>query len=168
MFMWLCIMINSYNKTIFGIKLYVFQTAPLPIIRSFLLYTQRTCMTYTIAVCTVKISWWWTEEVSETCSFIPKISSEISASSWFYYKKVIRSHFEAGATEQVEDRKACLQSKALTSEPPSRRTKQLQAMITQKLTVVVGQLLGHTTLRPTCSNLDSHSSRNAEWCQQRT
>jgi len=26
-----------------------------------------TCMTYTIAVCTVKNSWWWTEELSETC-----------------------------------------------------------------------------------------------------
>ena len=25
------------------------------------------CMTYTIAVCTVKNSWWWTEELSETC-----------------------------------------------------------------------------------------------------
>jgi len=23
-------------------------------------------MTYTIAVCTVKNSWWWTEELSET------------------------------------------------------------------------------------------------------
>jgi len=28
---------------------------------------QQTCMTYTIAVCTVKNSWWWTEELSETC-----------------------------------------------------------------------------------------------------
>jgi len=28
---------------------------------------QLTCMTYTIAVCTVENSWWWTEEVSETC-----------------------------------------------------------------------------------------------------
>jgi len=28
---------------------------------------QQTCMTYTIAVCTVKHSWWWTEELSETC-----------------------------------------------------------------------------------------------------
>jgi len=27
----------------------------------------QTCMTYTIAVCTVKNSWWWTEEHSETC-----------------------------------------------------------------------------------------------------
>jgi hypothetical protein len=36
---------------------------------------QQTCMTYTIAVCTVKNSWWWTEELSETCrvSFPKKI-----------------------------------------------------------------------------------------------
>jgi hypothetical protein len=27
----------------------------------------QTCMTYTIAVCTVKNTWWWTEELSETC-----------------------------------------------------------------------------------------------------
>jgi len=27
---------------------------------------QQTCMTYTIAVCTVKNSWWCTEELSET------------------------------------------------------------------------------------------------------
>ena len=25
------------------------------------------CMTYTVAVCRVKNSWWWTEELSETC-----------------------------------------------------------------------------------------------------
>jgi len=24
-------------------------------------------MTYTIAVCTVKNSWWWTKELSKTC-----------------------------------------------------------------------------------------------------
>jgi hypothetical protein len=49
---------------------------------------QQTCMTYTIAVCTVKNSWLWTEKLSETCriSFQEKIS-EISASSWFYCKK---------------------------------------------------------------------------------
>jgi len=36
---------------------------------------QQTCMTYTIAVCTVKNSIWWTEELSETCrvSFQNKI-----------------------------------------------------------------------------------------------
>jgi len=28
---------------------------------------QQTCMTYTIAVCTVKSSWWWTKKLSETC-----------------------------------------------------------------------------------------------------
>jgi len=71
-------------------KFYMFRTVPLSIIRSFSLYTQQwcchagwltaceqehlllfaschqTCMTYTIAVCTVKNSWWWTEELSET------------------------------------------------------------------------------------------------------
>jgi len=73
----------------------MFRTVPLSIIRSFSLYTQhngvchtpfeqdqdgtavpslillascqQTCITYTIAVCTVKNSWWWTEEQSETC-----------------------------------------------------------------------------------------------------
>ena len=28
---------------------------------------QQTCMTYTIAVCTLKNSWWWAEELAETC-----------------------------------------------------------------------------------------------------
>ena len=60
----------------------MFRTVPLSFIRSFPLYTQQwyviqvcwqlqavtiTSMTYTIAVCTVKNSWWWTEELSETC-----------------------------------------------------------------------------------------------------
>jgi len=59
----------------------MFRTVPLSIIRSSALYTQQwymsyynllascqqTCMTYTINVCTVQNSWWWTEELSETC-----------------------------------------------------------------------------------------------------
>jgi len=71
----------------------MFPRVPMSIIRSFSLYTQQwymsyslragsggnsfrpdpaascqqTCMTYTIAVCTVKNSWWWTDELSETC-----------------------------------------------------------------------------------------------------
>jgi len=67
----------------------MFRTVLVSIIRSFSLYTQQRymsyrfadslragfcCMTYTIAVCTVKNSWWWTEELSETCSFMPKIN----------------------------------------------------------------------------------------------
>ena len=83
------------SQIYFGMKLYMFRTVPLSISSSFSLYTQQwcmshrfadifravsrfsilillancqqTCMTYTIAVCTVKNSWWWTEELSETC-----------------------------------------------------------------------------------------------------
>jgi len=33
---------------------------------------QQTCMTYTVAVFTVKNSWWWTEELSETCRVFSK------------------------------------------------------------------------------------------------
>ena len=35
--------------------------------RSCLQAVRKTCMAYTIVVCTVKNSWWWTEELSETC-----------------------------------------------------------------------------------------------------
>ena len=97
----------------------MFRTVPLSIIRSFSLYTQQWYMSYrlqlqlasrirtelvpswsclqavskpvwhTIAVCTVKNSWWWTEELSETCRVLfQKQISEISASSWFYYKRI--------------------------------------------------------------------------------
>jgi len=66
----------------------MFRTVPLSIIRSFftvhtavvyviqcvsrirmelLASCHQTSMTYNIAVCTVKNSWWWTEELSETC-----------------------------------------------------------------------------------------------------
>jgi len=92
----------------------MFRTVPLSIIRSYALYTQqwymsyrfadcllagsgcslillascqKICMTYTIAVCTVKNSWWWTEELSETCRVLfQEWIWEISASSWFYYR----------------------------------------------------------------------------------
>ena len=48
-------------------------------------------MTYTIAVCTVKNSWWWTEGLSETCRLLFQTYIwEISASSWFYYNNLSR------------------------------------------------------------------------------
>jgi len=48
-------------------------------------------MTYTIAVCTVKNSWWWTEKLSETFKVLfQKLIWEISASSLFYYKNLSR------------------------------------------------------------------------------
>jgi len=65
----------------------MFRTVPLPIIRIFSLYTQQWYMSYRFAVCTVKNSWWWMEELSETCRVLfKKQILEISASSWFYYK----------------------------------------------------------------------------------
>ena len=44
------------------------------VIQQMLLLTscQQTCMTYTIAVCTVKNSWWWTETLSEICRVLFK------------------------------------------------------------------------------------------------
>jgi len=33
---------------------------------------QQNSMRYTIAVCTVLNTWWWSEELPETCSFITK------------------------------------------------------------------------------------------------
>jgi len=54
-------------------KLYMFRTVPLSIIRSFSLYTQQyirvwcqlasklSANLHAIVVCTVKSSWWWTE-----------------------------------------------------------------------------------------------------------
>ena len=46
---------------------------------------QQTSMTYAIAACTVKNSWWWAEELSETCRFLfQKQIWKISAFSWIY------------------------------------------------------------------------------------
>ena len=106
---------HKFLKFIFGIKLYMFRTVLLSIIRSCSLYTQQwymsykfadslragsgrsvlillaSCMTYTIAVCTVKNYWWWTEELSETCRVLfQKWVWEIRASSSFYYKNLSR------------------------------------------------------------------------------
>ena len=95
-------------------KLYMFRTVPLSIIRSFPLYTQQShmsyriadslragsgwnilillascpqnCMTYTIAVCTVKNSRWWTKQLSEICrvSFQNKFAKLVHLVSFIY------------------------------------------------------------------------------------
>jgi len=50
-------------------------------------YYKNENMSYRFAVCAMKNSWWWTEELSETCRVLfQKQIWEISASSWFYYK----------------------------------------------------------------------------------
>ena len=45
---------HEFLKFIFGVKVYMFRTVPLSIIRSFSLYTQLRYMSYRLAVCTVK------------------------------------------------------------------------------------------------------------------
>jgi len=58
---------HKFLKFIFGIKLYKFRTVPLSIIRSFSLYTQQWYMSYRLADSLLANSWWWTEELFETC-----------------------------------------------------------------------------------------------------
>ena len=80
----------------------MFRTVPLSIIRSNLragayaparklsanLYDMYHC-----CVCTVKNSWWWTEERSEICRVsFRKYIWKNSASNWFYFKKFITVH----------------------------------------------------------------------------
>jgi hypothetical protein len=50
----------------------------------------RTCMTYTIVECTVNNSWWWTEELSETCrvSFQNEFEKLVRLNSFIIKKKV--------------------------------------------------------------------------------
>jgi len=47
---------------------------------------QQTCMTYTTAVCTVKNSWCWTEELSETCRAFISVFNQLDAKNLFHNK----------------------------------------------------------------------------------
>ena len=91
---------RQFLKFILGMKFYMFWTVPPSIIRNFSLYTKQWYMLCRFAVCTVENSW-WTEEPSETCrvSFQNKNFWEISASSWFYYKKNYILGFHKGDAE---------------------------------------------------------------------
>jgi len=69
----------------------MFRTVPLSTIRSFSLYTQQWYMSFSFAVCTVKNSWWWIEELSETCRVLfQNYIWETSEYGWFYYKNLSR------------------------------------------------------------------------------
>jgi len=107
---------NSYNTTnqlhqilkfVLGIKCYMFRTFSLSIIRSFSLYTQidicrSDLLTYTIAVCKVKNSCWWKEELSETCRVLfQKWIWEISACGWFYFNLLTLNINYSGRTAQL-------------------------------------------------------------------
>ena len=55
---------TNFSNLFFGLKLlHVLDGSILILLAS----CKQTCMTHTTAVCTVKNSWWWTEELSETC-----------------------------------------------------------------------------------------------------
>jgi hypothetical protein len=86
---------TNFSKFIFGMKLYMFRTVRLSIIRSFPLYTQQMYVSYRFAD-----SLWagsgWNSVPSWSCPKHVEFHSknkfwEISASSWFYYKKDIKS-----------------------------------------------------------------------------
>jgi hypothetical protein len=48
----------------------------------------QTCMTYTIAECTVNNSWWWTEELYEICRVsFPKINEKLATLVGFIIRK---------------------------------------------------------------------------------
>jgi len=71
----------------------MFRTVPVPIIRSFSLYTQQCYMSYRFAVslrALLCVQWKTPDDWQRNCpkhvEFIPKINWEIGASSWFYYK----------------------------------------------------------------------------------
>jgi len=71
-----------FLEFIFGIKLYMFRTVPLSIITTFSLYTQQWYMSYRFAD---------SLRAGSGRNFRPdpaRKMSEISASSWLYYKKI--------------------------------------------------------------------------------
>jgi len=60
----------------------------------FLASCQQTCTTYMYTYCCVYSieSWWWTEQLSETCRVLfLKLIWEISTCRWFYYKNQFNS-----------------------------------------------------------------------------
>jgi len=61
---------NQEFFTVHTAKVYVIQLASrirTEFVLILLTSCQQTCITHTIAMCTVKNSWWWTEELSEIC-----------------------------------------------------------------------------------------------------
>jgi hypothetical protein len=53
---------------------------------------QQNFMTYNSAVCIVKNSWWWTEELSETCRVSFQNKFEKLVIWFFYHKEFITMH----------------------------------------------------------------------------
>jgi len=91
---WLAYLCLSFHivfvSNLFSFLFYIEQGSGCSIL-ILLISCQQTSMTYTIAVSTVKNSWWWTEKLSETCRVLfQRWTWEISAPSWFWYKNLSR------------------------------------------------------------------------------
>jgi len=61
---------HQFLKFISGMKLHVSDSSS---VHHQEFFTVDTAMVYVIAVYTVKNSWWWTEELSETCRVLFQI-----------------------------------------------------------------------------------------------
>ena len=64
---------------------------------------QQNCMTYTIAVCTEKISWWWTEKLSKTCrvSFQNKFEKLVNIVGLLYEFITMHGHLKVKLYAQL-------------------------------------------------------------------
>jgi len=94
----------------------------------------------TVAVCTVLDSWWWTENLSETCRILfQKKIFEISASRWFYYKnmpKLVVSSKKPEGSLPCSWRHAAHpgdKTRRSTSQPPTTLTSHLRRGLISRL-----------------------------------
>jgi len=97
--MWPCIVTNFFlikltdaviSQIYFVKKLYMFRAVPLSIIRSYPLYVlcHQTCMTYSSVECTVENSWWWAEELPETC----RVSWQNKFGKWLHLLVLLKNN----------------------------------------------------------------------------
>jgi hypothetical protein len=78
-----------YVSNLFDKVLCMFRTGPLSIIRT----ANRTSMTNTYCVYTVlRYSWWWTVDLSETCTVLYEINLRNSAYRWLLLEEYITMH----------------------------------------------------------------------------
>ena len=102
----------NFSKFYFGMKLYMFRTVPLSVIRSFPLYTQQCYMSYVFADSlragsgrtSMEFQPSWQRNCPKHADFHSKIKFwVISASSWFCYKKFVTIHGHMNVKNQTRN-----------------------------------------------------------------